>query len=248
MLKSKDKHYKQQIAYFGDEFSKVKEYKLQAWQISHVNRIKKNLLDTNFKGKTLIDIGTGQGYVAIEMAKIGLNVIACDLTCEALDNITRFKRQFRLKNIDLIECKAERIPIKDESVDYIVANAILEHIPNEKDAVVEWKRILKKGGKIYITVPLKFKYLWPVFWPVNYIHDKRIGHLRRYDLRGLKHKFNLEPIKYYYTGHFWKVAGALISIILKTNKFDDRLEKWDEKLLLNRYGASNIIVVLRKKK
>jgi len=246
MLKSKDKHYKQQIAYFGDEFSKVEKYNLQAWQISHVNRIKKSLLDANFKGKTLIDIGTGQGYVAVEMAKIGLNVIACDLTHEALDNIARFKEQFKLKNIKLIECKAEKIPIKDESVDFIVANAILEHIPNEKEAVVEWKRILKPYGKIYITVPLKFKYLWPIFWPVNYIHDKRIGHLRRYDLQSLRYKFNMEPIRYYYTGHFWKVAGALMSIILKTNKFDDCLEKWDEKLLPNKYGASNIIVVFKK--
>lgn len=243
---NKKKHYKHQISYFGKEFSTMSEYKLHLWQKSYIDKIKKNLLGKNIKNKTLIDIGTGHGYVAVEMAKIGLNVIACDLTRESLDNIARFKKKFRLSNIRLIECKAEEIPLKAKSVDYIVANAILEHIPQEEKAIQEWKRILKPGGKLFITVPLKYRYIFPFFWIINFVHDKRIGHLRRYDLPTLQSKFQLIPEKHFYTGHIKKVMGVILSMLLKTNRFDEHLEKIDLKKQNKRYGSSNISVIFKR--
>ena len=248
VVKNKNKHYDQQISYFGSEFATVDKYELLPWQKSHVDRIKKYLLGNNYKKKKLIDIGTGRGYVAIEMAKLGLDVIACDLTREALDNIARFKKEFKLKNIKLIECKAEKIPIKSESVDFVVANAILEHIPQEREAITEWSRILKPGGRMYITVPLQYRYVWPFFWPINYIHDKNLGHLRRYDVSILQKKFGFKVTKYFYTGHFIKVVGVLLFIIWKTERFKKQLEIFDSKTVTKRYGANNVIVVLEKGK
>jgi len=245
---NKREHYKKQISYFGHEFSRIKEYSLKPWQLSHLKRIKKSFNVKNYKSKTLIDIGTGSGYVAIEMAKLGFNVIACDLTREALNNIARFKKQLKLKNIKLIECKAEKIPIKKHSVDFVVANALLEHIPNEQEAIEEWKRILKPDGKMYITVPLKYRYVWPFFWPINYIHDKKIGHLRRYDTGDLRKKFGFVIKDYFYTGHFLKVAGTILSILLRTEIFLKLLEDWDNKVLKKRFGASNVAVVFENKK
>lgn len=239
-------HYKHQLSYFGDEFSHLKDYSLKEWHKTYIERIKLHLLDKQYQGKKLIDIGTGHGYVAIEMAKLGLDVIACDLTPESLDNIRRFKKEFKLSNIELIHCKAEEIPIKDNSVDYIVANAILEHLPNEEKAVNEWKRILRPSGKIFITVPLRYKYVLPFFIPLNYIHDKRVGHLRRYDLASLRRAFGLKVTQIFYTGHFIKVAGFLVSIILKTNKLFRFTEAIDIKSQHKKYGASNIIVVFQK--
>jgi ubiquinone/menaquinone biosynthesis C-methylase UbiE len=246
MSLNKKQHYKQQISYFGKEFSTMSDYKLHLWQKSYIDKIKKHFLDKNFQNKTLIDIGTGHGYVAVEMAKLGMNVIACDLTRESLDNIKRFKTQFKLSNIKLIECKAEDIPLKAKSVDYIVANAILEHIPQEKKAIEEWKRILKPNGKLFITVPLKYRYILPFFWLINYIHDKRIGHLRRYDLPTLQSKFQLEYVKHFYTGHFEKVIGAVLSILLKTDKYNKHFEQIDKKKQNKKYGSSNISVIFKR--
>src|SRR3989344_5987374 len=90
--RKKQEQYKHQISYFGKEFSRIKQYKLDPWMLTYIDRLKKYLLDKNFKNKTLIDIGTGSGYVAIEMAKLGMNVIACDLSREshAITFIPRF--------------------------------------------------------------------------------------------------------------------------------------------------------------
>jgi len=244
-----DAYYKQQLSYFGKEFSRIHTYSLLPWQKSYILKIKKYLLGKKPSGKTLIDIGTGSGYVAIETAKMGLHVIACDLTEEALDNIKRFKRQFKLSNIKLVKCNAEKIPLPDRSVDYVIANAILEHIPDEQKAIREWKRLLKPNGKIFIAVPLQYKYIWPFLIPLNYIHDRRIGHLRRYDYASLVRKFNLEPIAHFYTGHFIKVLGSIIFVtIFRTYIFARIFENIDSLLEKRRYGASNIIMVMKKEK
>lgn len=239
-------HYKQQLAYYEKEFSTNSEYKLAAWQKRYIDRIKDYVLGKNFKNKTLLDIATGSGYVAIEMAKLGMNVIACDLSPQAIKNLKKYQKELSLRNLELIVCNAEKIPLKDNTVDYILANAILEHMPNEKETIREWKRILKPEGKMFITVPLKFRFIWPFLWLVNFIYDKRLGHLRRYDLESLKNKFNLKTVKIFYTGHFIKVVGVLISILLKTHRFDKQLEIIDQKKENRRYGANNIAVIFKK--
>lgn len=238
--------YKHQISYFGDEFSKVKDYYLEPWQETYVERMKSYLLDKNYKNKTLIDIGTGLGYIAIEAAKLGLNVIACDLTAEALDNIERYKKKFNLSNIKLIECRAEKIPLRNQSVDYIVSNAVLEHIPEEEKAIKEWKRILKKNGKMMITVPIKYKFLLPLLVPIAFLYDKRIGHLRRYDLIELKEKFRMRILKYIYSGHLKKFFGVLISEVLRTKRLAKIIEEIESKEEKKRYGATNIVVFFKK--
>lgn len=241
------KQYKHQRSYFNKEFSNIHEYRLAQWQISYIDRIKENLLTKDFKKKTLLDIATGRGYIAIEMAKLGMQVIACDLSFQSIKNLGKYKKQFSLKNLQLLNCPAEKIPLPDKSVDYIVANAILEHIPNEKEAIAEWKRILKPHGKMFIAVPLKLRYVWPFLWPINYIHDKRIGHLRRYNLQNLQEKFNLRVLKVFYTGHLLKVISAITSLYVWGERFSEFFEKIDTKQESKRYGASNIIVLFENK-
>lgn len=239
-------HYRKQLDYYKKEFSAVLHYELAAWQRSYIQRIKEYLLDNDFRNKTLLDIATGSGYVAVEMARYGVNVIACDMSEQAIANLKKYKKQFSLKNLELLVCKAEDIPLADNSVDYIVANAILEHIPDENQAVLEWKRILRRNGKMFITVPLSLKHIWPFLWFINILYDKRLGHLRRYDLESLKNIFKLKIIKIFYTGHIIKVLGVLILTLFKIDKLDRLLEKIDQKKENNRYGANNICVILEK--
>lgn len=239
-------HYEHQEKFFNRRFSKKLEYKLVPWHKSYIQRIKDHMLKKDFKGKRLLDIGAGEGYVTIEMAKIGLKVVALDISQVALDNISRYMLQFNLPNITLIHSSADKIPIKSHSVHYIVANAILEHIPNEAETIREWKRVLKPGGRMMIVVPLSYKYLWPFFWLINYIHDKRFGHLRRYNINSIKNKFKMKAITHLYTGHLLKFFGALFSLFFDSDIFDEKLEIIDDRKKNKCYGASNIIVVLEK--
>jgi len=240
-------HFKKQIKYFDKEFSSMQQYELSEWQKSYIDKIKQYVLDKDFKKKTLLDIGTGSGYIAVEIARLGMHVIACDLSPQAIENLQKYKKKLKLKNLDLIICNAEKIPLRNGSVDYIVCNALLEHIPHEKKTIAEWKRLLNKKGKLFITVPLSLTYVWPFLWPINMVHDKNLGHLRRYDYGSLKNKFNLPIEKVFYTGHLVKVVGVIFSMILRTKKMDNWLERADRLTENFEYGANNISILFKNK-
>ena len=57
----------------------------------------------------------------------------------------------------------EKVDITDilyenDMFDVIICNHVLEHIPDEQKALAELKRVLKKGGKAFLNVPVFFKY------------------------------------------------------------------------------------------
>lgn len=47
----------------------------------------------------------------------------------------------------------EHYPFENESFDFVICNAVLEHVENPDFVVSEIWRVLKKGGKAYISVP-----------------------------------------------------------------------------------------------
>jgi 2-polyprenyl-3-methyl-5-hydroxy-6-metoxy-1,4-benzoquinol methylase/glycosyltransferase involved in cell wall biosynthesis len=50
---------------------------------------------------------------------------------------------------------ADNIPVPDRSEDFIVSSHLVEHMPNPIGAFVEWDRILRDGGYVFMIVPLK---------------------------------------------------------------------------------------------
>ena len=49
----------------------------------------------------------------------------------------------------------ENIPYEDNSIDYIIINHVLEHVHQDKKAMNEIYRVLKKGGVAFISVPIE---------------------------------------------------------------------------------------------
>lgn len=56
-------------------------------------------------------------------------------------------------NIDYI-CDATKIPVKNNSYDYIICTQVMEHLREPHLAMKEMYRVLKKGGKIFLTTHL----------------------------------------------------------------------------------------------
>ncbi len=52
------------------------------------------------------------------------------------------------------ECDLSDIPKPDNSYDVVVLTQVLEHVPSPKDVLSEINRILKKDGRLLISVPL----------------------------------------------------------------------------------------------
>ena len=52
-----------------------------------------------------------------------------------------------------IVADASNLPFKDESVDGVVSESLLEHVADAPKAIQEIKRVLKPGGWVYVAVP-----------------------------------------------------------------------------------------------
>ena len=73
---------------------------------------------------------------------------------------------------------AQHLPFVSQSVDLICLFDVLEHLPDDKQAVGEFLRVLRPGGCLLVTVP--------AFPSLFSGHDRALGHHRRYNRSGLR--------------------------------------------------------------
>jgi len=237
-----------------DYFSKAEnvttaDYYLEEWQKSFIRRFLENFPEV--KGKVILDAGVGQGYMTIELAKMGAKVLACDLSFLALLRLQKVAKKIEvLENIVFIACSLEKLPVKSKIVNGIISNAVLEHIAEEEKAISELGRVAKKTAGLMITVPLKYRYNNPLFIPSLIWQDRMIGHLRRYDGNELTErfkKFGFSAKKTYYSGHFRKVVFTKIfSPLFGLDSLLPKFEAIDCRSEQQKYGASNICIYLER--
>lgn len=53
-----------------------------------------------------------------------------------------------------IAASAEEIPLKDQDLDAVLCTQVLEHLPDPAKALAEFHRLLKGGGRLFMTAPL----------------------------------------------------------------------------------------------
>lgn len=49
--------------------------------------------------------------------------------------------------------EADAIPVADRSQGYVISSHVVEHIPDTISAFLEWKRVLRPGGTVFIIFP-----------------------------------------------------------------------------------------------
>jgi SAM-dependent methyltransferase len=64
---------------------------------------------------------------------------------------------FWYEGVDLV-ANAEELPLADNSVDAVVCESLLEHVPDPVKIVGEMYRVLKPGGAMYIVVPFVYPF------------------------------------------------------------------------------------------
>lgn len=114
---------------------------------SRVNAIKfihRFLEETNVKGKTVIDLSAGKGYVANLWKDCGSEVLAYDLYPDLMEN-----KDIVTQKIDL----NKPFPIESGMADYVVLMETIDHISEQKQLFDEISRILKKDGLLILTKP-----------------------------------------------------------------------------------------------
>ncbi|MCA1809610.1 MAG: class I SAM-dependent methyltransferase [Kiritimatiellia bacterium] len=126
-------------------------------------------------GSRIINIGCGTGGMIPVLQEFGA-VDSYDPSSEAV----QICRERGLLSTNLFD--GMRLPCPDGAYDLAVALDVLEHIEDDEAALDEWKRVLKPGGRMLLTVPA-YQWLWSS-------HDEALGHFRRYSASQLHRKLN----------------------------------------------------------
>lgn len=81
---------------------------------------------------------------------IGLNIGCHEYKIKGFINLDMDKSQ----KPDIV-ADAEYLPFKDNSFEIVYASGIIEHFPHTKTKKVlkEWRRVLSKGGELYLSQP-----------------------------------------------------------------------------------------------
>jgi len=101
-------------------------------------------------GKRVLEIGVGPGKLLVRMAKKGFTVTGTELRSGMAYEARRRVRDAG-RDIDIIHTSPYKLPFKDETFDAIVMTFILAEIAELDKAISEWKRVLKKGGKVIVV-------------------------------------------------------------------------------------------------
>ncbi|MBX7111697.1 MAG: class I SAM-dependent methyltransferase [Dehalococcoidia bacterium] len=112
----------------------------------------------------ILDVGCGTGATSAAIAEGGA-LLGVDLGPEAVASA-------RARGLEVAQMDATSIGARSESFDLVVALDVLEHLGNPIAAAREFRRTLRPGGRLLVTVPA-YQWLWSS-------HDVALGHHRRY--------------------------------------------------------------------
>jgi SAM-dependent methyltransferase len=167
--------------------------------------------------------------------------------------------QARSRSDLIVNAAGENLPFEDASFNLILSHEVLEHVQDDRAAVVEMVRVLRVNGRMIIFVPNRG---YPfethgVYWRGNYhfgniplvnylprgLRDRLAPHVRVYSQRDLESLFAGLPVRIV---HRTVIFGAYDNIIARRPAFGKALRAALQRLEstpLRRFGLSHFWVV-----
>ncbi|MFQ5867934.1 MAG: class I SAM-dependent methyltransferase, partial [bacterium] len=114
-------------------------------------RIAKEIV-TEIKSGKVLDIGTGPGYLPIEIAKLNnqLEIIGVDLSHRMINIAHKNARIAKIDRVKFEVANAHDLPYQNNSFDFVFSTLSLHHWRDRIKVFNECSRIVKNGGLVWI--------------------------------------------------------------------------------------------------
>lgn len=106
-------------------------------------------------GSSLLEVGCGTGPLLVAAAPQVAKLVGIDIAFRWLVVAKKRLNEAGL-DVPLFCACAEALPFPDRSFDRVVADSTLEHLRNQKQALMECHRALRTGGFIFVSTPNRF--------------------------------------------------------------------------------------------
>ena len=117
---------------------------------------------------TVLDLGAGMGTMSQALSKKCKSLYSVEPVKERVDFMRSRFRQEKCENIKIIRSDIDNLPFENEKFDLIILNGVLEWLPvfnrdmNPRKVQIYYlkmlKKLLKKGGCIYIGIENRMSY------------------------------------------------------------------------------------------
>ncbi len=98
-----------------------------------------------------IDLGTGAGFNAFNMAQLDYQTVATDPAGPMLREAQRIGAERGLSNLALCQSPAESLPFATGSLDIVASRMAAHHFGDYQAVISEARRVLKVGGALLIA-------------------------------------------------------------------------------------------------
>lgn len=109
------------------------------------------------------DIGTGTGILAIELARLGVEVVGIDGSTRMLETAQKNLVDDELAAEHLVEFRhgdADALPLADGEVDAAFAHMVLQYLNQPAKAIGEMRRAVRPGGSIVLVDFVRHDLAW----------------------------------------------------------------------------------------
>ncbi len=155
--------------YYQPKHSQYKEYSLLRkkvletyWGYRHHSNLSKGIILLNriiwvpfriryrhsipfVEGGRLLDIGCGNGTELYKLRALGWETYGVEIDAEASERA-------RMKDLSVFTGDLFEANYPDQFFHVVRMSFVLEHLPNPKETLLEVKRILKQGGRVYLSI------------------------------------------------------------------------------------------------
>jgi ubiquinone/menaquinone biosynthesis C-methylase UbiE/nitroreductase len=106
------------------------------------------------KGNTVLDLGSGAGndvFVARSLVGETGKVIGVDMTPAMIEKANANKQKLGFKNVEFVLGDIEELPLKENSVDVVISNCVLNLVSDKLATYKGIYKVLKQGGHFSIS-------------------------------------------------------------------------------------------------
>ena len=123
---------------------------------SNADRVLSHLQNAvNLSGKKIMEVGAGTGRDGLRLVDLGATVFLLDYSDRSLAMMKEIIAQEK-KRVFLIKADAEALPIKENALDVVFHQGLLEHFRDPMPLLKENYRVLERGGVCLIDVPQRY--------------------------------------------------------------------------------------------